>query len=402
MRKSRGALICLSLFSLVSFCPAAGQSQELTDILKTGRVFLTEELRITDDLLPENTIFENPFGLAVDQHGKVYVSDYAANHIKVFDAQGKFLRTLGKEGQGPGDLSWPSQIKIVKERILVREVRNSRISILDPDGTFIKSVPFNPISRYGALHRMEALPDGRLAVLREKGVPPGFRGPLPDEQDAVLELFSEDLETVRAVFEKTFRSSRWGHNPQTKGPHRVRFPYHPGVFFAVSPSGALAIGYNETYEIELVDPDKGHILTVSHSYEPVRLEERDKEEHFGRFVMAVVVNNVRKVLPKPPDYVVELTEFPEFLPPYRGLMFDPEGNLWVQLYTQSRATNVFDVFSPEGEFLNQITVEGAPIGAYFASSQLKDLRGDVLWQIERDEDGFASVAKYRLNGKELE
>jgi hypothetical protein len=402
MRDCCGVFICVSICLLVSSYPTAGQSQVLSDILKTGRVFLVEELRITDELLPENTIFENPMGLAIAKNGEVFVSDYAANHIKVFDPQGKFLRTLGKEGQGPGDLGWPAYIEIVEDRVLVREVKNRRISILNIDGIFVRSVPFAPDSRYGALLRMKAIPDGRLAVLRERGVPAGFRGRLPEDQDLVLELFSEDLETISVIFEKKFRASRWGLNPQTKSHHRVRFPYHPRVYIDVSPTGILAIGYNEKYEIELVDPDKGGILAISHSYEPVRLEERDKKEYFGRFVMAVFVNNVKKILPKPPDYVVELTEFPEFLPPYRGLMFDPEGNLWVQLYTQSRATNVFDVFSPDGEFLNQITVEGAPIPAHFASSGIKNIQGDVLWQIERDEDGFASVAKYRLKGKELE
>jgi hypothetical protein len=241
---------------------------------------------------------------------------------------------------------------------------------------------------------MNALPDGRLAVLRERGVPPGFKGRLPEDQDLVIELFSADLETTRVIYEKKIRTSRWGLNPQTKSHHRVRFPYHPMVDFSVSPSGILAIGYSEKYEIELFDPDKGSNLTISHSYEPIRLEAGDKKRHFDSFVIAVFVNNIRKILPKPPDYVVELTEFPEFLPPYRGLMFDSEGNLWVHLYTKSRAANVFDVFSPKGKFLNQI--EGAPIDPWFTSSRNKHLDGDVLWQIERDEEGFASLVKYRL------
>jgi hypothetical protein len=112
--------------------------------------------------------------------------------------------------------------------------------------------------------------------------------------------------------------------------------------------------------------------------------------------MAVFVDNVKKILPKPPDYIVQLTEFPEFLPPYRGLIFDSEGNLWVHQYTQSRATNVFDVFSPKGEFIHKIIVEGAPIDASFTSSYGRPFAGSLLWQIERDKEGFASLVKYRL------
>jgi hypothetical protein len=396
MRNWQKIAACLFVTLFGMALAALGQSTRLAEIYKTGRVCLVEEVRITDSQLPKNVLFENPRGLAIAANGNVYMTDYAANHIKVFGPDGKFLRTLGHRGQGPGDLGWPESIEIVGDLIIVREVMNKRISVVKLDGTFVKSAPFSPDDSYGRLLGLKSLRDGRLVIFVERGLAKGFSGRLPEEQDLAIELLPADLGAARVIYEKKIRASRWAKNPETNAFHRVRFPCHPNICLGVDPSGRLAIGDNTKYEIGIYDPDKGRISTFSRSFTPVRLEDKDKKAHFDRFQMAVFVDNVKKILPKPPDYVVQLTEFPEFLPPYRGLIFDSEGNLWVHLYVQSRATNVFDVFSPKGEFIHQITVEGAPVDASFTDGSVRCFSGSLLWQIERDKEGFASLVKYRL------
>ncbi len=67
----------------------------------------------------------------------------------------------------------------------------------------------------------------------------------------------------------------------------------------------------------------------------------------------------------------------------------------MQVYTAERANNVFDVFSPAGEYLNRVTLEGATIDAGFTSTYEKVWTGDWLWRIEKDEDGYATLTKYR-------
>jgi sugar lactone lactonase YvrE len=84
------------------------------------------------------------------------------------------------------------------------------------------------------------------------------------------------------------------------------------------------------------------------------------------------------------------------VPPYRGLVFDSEGNLWVHPFMPDGAANVFDVFSPKGEFLQQIRVEGALVDRWFTGTAGLCFAGTYLWRIEHDADGFASLVKYRL------
>ena len=56
--------------------------------------------------------FAKPSGLAVDADGNLYVCDTLNNRIEVFDADGKFISTYGKNGDGPGYFARPKGVAI--------------------------------------------------------------------------------------------------------------------------------------------------------------------------------------------------------------------------------------------------------------------------------------------------
>ena len=51
-------------------------------------------------------------GIAVDRSGNVYVSDFSATKIWVFDANGRSMAGTGRKGQGPGEFQAPTGIAI--------------------------------------------------------------------------------------------------------------------------------------------------------------------------------------------------------------------------------------------------------------------------------------------------
>jgi hypothetical protein len=112
--------------------------------------------------------------------------------------------------------------------------------------------------------------------------------------------------------------------------------------------------------------------------------------------MAVFKDGMKTMVPKAPAVILNNTEFPETLPPYRALIADGEGHVWVQVYVEGRETNVFDVFDPEAGFISRIAVEGAPIDHSFAMSSSNRFSGRALWRIEQDEEGYASLVRYGL------
>lgn len=82
--------------------------------------------------------FSKPAGVAVDQDGNVYVADTWNNRIEVFDADGNFIRTFGKAGDGPGYFARPKGIAIDGDgHVWVADAVQDRVQVYTPEGRLL-------------------------------------------------------------------------------------------------------------------------------------------------------------------------------------------------------------------------------------------------------------------------
>lgn len=93
----------LTIFWILFICAVAFSADvtSLEDLYKTGKVRFEQEFVLDDGKMPEDVFFENPSTVSCDMEGNIYVVDSGAFNIKKFDAQGNFMKTIGREGQGP-------------------------------------------------------------------------------------------------------------------------------------------------------------------------------------------------------------------------------------------------------------------------------------------------------------
>ena len=95
------------------------------------------DIESTDD----NILFYMPTAMAFDEEGHIYVLDSGNHRIQKFDANGKFVETIGNQGQGPGEFQYPQSIDVDSNGMLyVSESMNRRIQILTPEGEEKKTV----------------------------------------------------------------------------------------------------------------------------------------------------------------------------------------------------------------------------------------------------------------------
>lgn len=72
--------------------------------------------------------------------GRIAVADDGAPDVRVFDAVGRHLRTLGRQGEGPGEFQGPSLLGALPgDTLVVMDSRLRRISLFHPDAGFIRS-----------------------------------------------------------------------------------------------------------------------------------------------------------------------------------------------------------------------------------------------------------------------
>ncbi len=82
--------------------------------------------------------FSKPTSVAVDKDGNLYVTDTWNNRVEIFDADGRFIRTFGKVGDGPGYFARPKGIALDGDgHIWVADGMQDRVQVFTPDGRLL-------------------------------------------------------------------------------------------------------------------------------------------------------------------------------------------------------------------------------------------------------------------------
>jgi sugar lactone lactonase YvrE len=106
----------------------------LKPIRKMGTTGRKHELTTPGD-------FSKPTGVAVDPEGNLYVADTMNNRIEIFDADGQFVSTFGKSGDGPGYFSRPKGVAIDGDgHIWVADGMQDRVQVFNKEGQLLISL----------------------------------------------------------------------------------------------------------------------------------------------------------------------------------------------------------------------------------------------------------------------
>lgn len=86
-------------------------------------------------VLSEPGQFARPTNVAVDGDGNLYVTDTSNRRVEIFDADGEFIRTWGKAGDGPGKFARPKGIAIDADgHVWVADAVQDRLQVFTPEG----------------------------------------------------------------------------------------------------------------------------------------------------------------------------------------------------------------------------------------------------------------------------
>jgi DNA-binding beta-propeller fold protein YncE len=86
--------------------------------------------------------FWGPRDVAIDADGNVYVSDTGNKRVRVYDADGVYLRDIGSAGAELGQLDEPAGLAISADgRLFVADTWNRRVSVFGLDGTPLYTFP---------------------------------------------------------------------------------------------------------------------------------------------------------------------------------------------------------------------------------------------------------------------
>jgi hypothetical protein len=347
------------------------------------RIDVVEDLVLGEDRDPQQA-FYRPRTVVPDAGGNIYVLDQGNNRIQVFDGAGRYLRTLGREGEGPGEMSLPIALAVAADRVVLRADRN-RLDIWATDGRHVDDVML----------------DEDLQVLL--GMDDGFVG---QRGEWVGEVIMESPPARRFTFvhytpngqeESTYLQVD-KPPPSVIGWVGARSDFFAGVLLArggmlpafslrqaASGDGTLYMTTSEEYQVHAFG-SRRWALRVAWPREPVTQEAIDAE-------METVPDALATATP------AELG-FPERFPAIAGVQVDGHGHVYVFSYyppmdaprprgvERPREPRPVDVYSADGELLFAGFIDlGAWMGAL----------GDFVYTLRTNPETEESEAvRYRL------
>lgn len=333
---------------------------------------LREEVRIGASEGP------GAFGRVVDVEsdtlGRIWVADGQAREIRVFDAAGHHVRTVGRRGSGPGEfLNVAGMARSPDGRLWVLDGGNARFTVLDTAGAFVGSA-----SRPGAGVQV---PWPGAFDARGRLVDPAI---LPGPGGAfALALVRYDTalrpaDTLRIPLHAGEFFESEGGGP--RGARRASVPFTGVQVWAPDPRGGAWVGISDRYRLHHVEfgGDTSRVVEKPHESVPVTADEVERAlGGYGGFEAA--------------GGRVERGRIPRVKPPVAGLFTSEDGHLWVASARRQGEPGSFDVFQADGRYLGRVA---SPVP--LASTPAPVARGDALLGVVRDENGVESVVRLRI------
>jgi sugar lactone lactonase YvrE len=118
---------------------------------KTPKVAFELVRKIGDiDTEDEHLAFNYPSDVVMDAAGNIYVLDTGNTRIQKFGPEGKYLATIGRKGQGPGEFIMPDGLDIDRNgNLVVSDTAQSRIHVIFGGGKDTQSLVLRDERIYG-------------------------------------------------------------------------------------------------------------------------------------------------------------------------------------------------------------------------------------------------------------
>lgn len=352
---------------------------------------------------PAEVLFGRIASVAIDAAGNLIVADGQMSEIRIFDASGAHLQTIGGPGEGPGEFrALAGAWQAADGAIVAVDQRLDRITRFGRDGELLATATFQgpgevpmirPVRLAGPgtfLSRVESLNlpsvmDGAFsleAALESISDPSGSRSEYLVRHDLEGAL----IDTVATVPGQATQTSAQGSGTNLSI-QILRVPFSPAPAATAAPDGRMAVTTGRSYEFSTYDPAGTLERIVRLAEEPpvhtdAHLEAWVRGATGGREPMddAQVEAALRRY---------REMQLPDRLPAWTSLLIADGGEIWARRFAIRGAETVpRDVFAADGGFLGQLV---AP-----ASLRIQHVGDGRLTVISTDDLGVERVEVYEL------
>lgn len=332
--------------------------------------------------------------------GRLMVSDIGGRQVYLVDPARDERRAVGRQGQGPGEYQFPSDLLAWRgDSLLLVDRASRRLLVITPDGKMGRTLGF-PDGLGGLPDARGADRAGRVyfqaSPFRGEPGASAFNGALPDTVPILRwDPASGKVDTLGRVRVPAMKM-------QVSGGENARMvmmrsqPYAPADGWVVSERGLVGVVREGDYHVEWLGGDRP-VRGAAVRYDRVRVGPAEKESLLAtmrnpRNRIVVTEGGPGRGAPeaRPPEPSASELEWPEFLPPFssRQVLAAPGNRLWVPR-SQPAGTpgRVYDVFDQTGA---RVAVASLP-----AAHRVIGFAPGVVLATRTDADGLQYLLAFR-------
>jgi hypothetical protein len=334
--KSKILFLCIILSS--GFLHAG-----LIDVYKMGVFTLNASQNFGKNTDWESIFYDEDKHMVVAPDGSIFISNGSQHNLFKFNLDGKLLKTFSQKGQGPGDTNRPSRITILDGRYLVvaEYSLTRRINLFDLNGKHVK------VLRTGhSPFLVTALKNGKIIykyTRYAKGLAEKRKEKTKKECLVLIDAETGiEKEWMTIEIPKKINSNFDGRREASKGSLHIK----------ATSDGNLIVGLSHLPQIRIFSPDGQLIRQFKLNLNPIPLTDEYIKKCNDSLIETLKTRKFgKRLLPR----IKKLPEAPrwEYLPLYRDIKVDSEGNILVfkMDYCLENCPKIFQVYSPEGKYI---------------------------------------------------
>lgn len=376
-RKTTLLILVFTFLHLGSVHSARAQKPSVMEADQPRRGTVDLELR-HDWTVGEGDLLIGEVGeIVVDEHGVIFVLDTQLGEVQVLSPDGEWLRSIGREGDGPGEFREPNDLFLTHDgKVAVVQQMPSKIALLTKDGVALddQTLP-DATDGYRLLLLGEASSNG-MVLTRAQFLP-------RENGELGTTVFLEAMTASGESLGEMYRTN--GGIDMEHMTLRERDIDNVTLYWTVTTDDRVAaVTTFDEYRIDVCGLDGSDLYSIRRDVPPRPRTQAEKDAAADRYQMSINGRDV-EILPEENARVVD------------GLVARPEGGLWAilrespEIERQADRVMRIDEFDREGHYLRQLILHGD------VDPAIRDMyvRGDHLFVVASPNEG-SEVAEVTL------
>jgi hypothetical protein len=329
-----------------------------------GALQLIPLLTLTGDTATGSPEFLHLVAAVRLANGAIAVADAGRPAVLWFDAAGRFVRSVGRRGAGPGEFERPGWLFTCQEDSLyVWDSALGRITVMDSAGRTSREfrLPSPP-------YRLTCAPGSPLAVLN---------------QPRIIEPMAPDGRALRRYIGQLWLATADGRVAHVIGEFDLGENRPMGRLASVAVArDRIYVGTAESSVVDVYSFQGRHLGGMPVGLAPRTPTARDYERAIDRMVGGFTDRTFREqtkaqLLRIPP---------PDRLPPYGEIFSDADGTLWVITSAPADSLTRLRVLGPDGTLRGDVTLP--------AESKVLEVESDYVLTLQTETSGEQRIVLY--------